>query len=250
MVSIWSWNFSFRFMFTLGHNMKSTSCYNFQPGSLETSGWRVKSVTELNEGDPPAAFRCPQLLHGPLQGQMLPCFQIALSHPGQLLNPKLPFWNSHIKPWHQRTEVFTTPWRHYVSQSRDFALLSSRVRLEAEAPAQPVSTCQGSTHLSSPWTSPVVQTVKRLPTMQRTWVQSLGQEGLLEKEVATLSSILAWKIPWMEEPGRLQSTELKRVRHDWATLLFKPYLECPFHEVFHYAICLLSPSALFCLLIF
>ena len=49
------------------------------------------------------------------------------------------------------------------------------------------------------------QMVKRLPTMLETWVQSLGQEDLLEKEMATHSSILAWKIPWMEEPGRLQS---------------------------------------------
>ena len=52
----------------------------------------------------------------------------------------------------------------------------------------------------------VAQTVKRLPTMQETRVQSLGQEDLLEKEMATYSSILAWKIPWMEEPG--DTTEL------------------------------------------
>ena len=60
----------------------------------------------------------------------------------------------------------------------------------------------------------VAQTVKRLPTMQETHVQSLGREDLLEKEMATHSSILAWKIPWMEEPGRLQSMGLQRVRHD------------------------------------
>ena len=48
----------------------------------------------------------------------------------------------------------------------------------------------------------VAQTVKCLPTMQETWVRSLGQEDLLEKEMATYSSTLAWKIPW-EEPGRL-----------------------------------------------
>ena len=56
--------------------------------------------------------------------------------------------------------------------------------------------------------------VKSLPAVQETWVQSLGQEDPLEKEMATQSSILAWKIPWMEEPGRLQSMELQRVRHD------------------------------------
>ena len=54
-------------------------------------------------------------------------------------------------------------------------------------------------------TSLMAQTVKRLPTMQETQVQSLGREDLLEKEMATHSSILAWKIPWMVEPGRLQS---------------------------------------------
>ena len=56
--------------------------------------------------------------------------------------------------------------------------------------------------------------VKRLPTMRETRVQSLGQEDLLEKEMATHSSILAWKIPWMEEPVRLQSMGSERVRHD------------------------------------
>ena len=65
-------------------------------------------------------------------------------------------------------------------------------------------------NLSSWW----LRRVKRLPTMQETWVQSLGQEDLLEKEMATHSSILAWKIPWMEEPGRIQSMGSQRVRHD------------------------------------
>ena len=55
--------------------------------------------------------------------------------------------------------------------------------------------------------------VKRLPTMQETGVQSLGQEDPLEKEMATHSSTLAWKIPWTEEPGSLQSMGLQRVRY-------------------------------------
>ena len=59
--------------------------------------------------------------------------------------------------------------------------------------------------------------VKCLPTVRKTQLQSLGQEDLLEKEMATLSSILAWKIPWTEESGRLQSMGSQRVRHDWAT---------------------------------
>ena len=60
----------------------------------------------------------------------------------------------------------------------------------------------------------VAQWVKRLPTMQETWVRSLGQKDPLEKEMATHSSILAWRIPWAEEPGGLQSTGLQRVRHN------------------------------------
>ena len=60
----------------------------------------------------------------------------------------------------------------------------------------------------------VAQTVKRLPTMQETRVRSLGQEDPLEKEMATHSSSLAWKIPWTEKRGRLQSMGLQRVGHE------------------------------------
>ena len=56
--------------------------------------------------------------------------------------------------------------------------------------------------------------VKHLPTMQETWVRSLGGEDALEKEIATHSSTLAWKIPWTKEPGRLQSMGSQRVGHD------------------------------------
>ena len=63
-------------------------------------------------------------------------------------------------------------------------------------------------------TSLVAQMVKHLPTIQETWVQYLGQEDLLEKEMATHSSLHAWKIPWMEEPGGLQSMGSQRVGHD------------------------------------
>ena len=63
-------------------------------------------------------------------------------------------------------------------------------------------------------TSLVAKMVKRLPTMRETWVQSLGQEVPLEKAMAPHSSILAWKIPWTEEPGRLQAMGLQRVGHD------------------------------------
>ena len=55
------------------------------------------------------------------------------------------------------------------------------------------------------WASLIAQSVKNLPAVQETWVQFLGWEDTLEKEKATHSSILAWKIPWTEDPGRLQS---------------------------------------------
>ena len=60
----------------------------------------------------------------------------------------------------------------------------------------------------------VAQRLKRLPAMRETWIQSLGREDPLEKAMAPHSSILAWRIPWTEEPGGLQSTGSRRVRHD------------------------------------
>ena len=65
----------------------------------------------------------------------------------------------------------------------------------------------------------VAQRLKRLPPMRETWVRSLGREDPLKKEMVTYSSILAWRIPWMEKPGRLQSTGSQRVGHDWVTSL-------------------------------
>ena len=60
----------------------------------------------------------------------------------------------------------------------------------------------------------MAQMVKSLPEIQKTWVRSLGQEDPLGKEMTTHSSILAWKIPWTDELGRLQSIGSQRVRHD------------------------------------
>ena len=68
-------------------------------------------------------------------------------------------------------------------------------------------------------TSLVAQLVKNRPAMRETWAASLGWEDPLEKGMATHSSILAWKIPWTEEPFGIQSMESQRVRHDWE---FKP----------------------------
>ena len=67
------------------------------------------------------------------------------------------------------------------------------------------------------WASQVVLVVKNLPAMQETWVRSLGCEDALEEEMVTHFSTLAWKIPWAEEPGGLQSMESERIRHNWAT---------------------------------
>ena len=64
------------------------------------------------------------------------------------------------------------------------------------------------------WEILVVQMVNNLPAMQETWIQSLGQEDPPEKGMATHSSILAWEIPWTEEPGGLQSMGSQRVGHD------------------------------------
>ena len=64
------------------------------------------------------------------------------------------------------------------------------------------------------WASLVAQIVKNLPTMQKTWSQSLSQEDPLQKGMATHSYILAWRIPWTELPGGLQSTGLQKVGHD------------------------------------
>ena len=72
----------------------------------------------------------------------------------------------------------------------------------------------------SDWASPVAQMVKTLPAVWETQVQSLGWEDPLEKGMATDSSILAWRIPWTEEPGGLQSTGSQRLGHDWATNTF------------------------------
>ena len=70
-----------------------------------------------------------------------------------------------------------------------------------------------------PLTSLVAQMVKHLPTIRETRLQSLGQQDLLEKEMATHSSILAWNIPWMKKPGRLQSMGSQRVGHDFTFIL-------------------------------
>ena len=76
------------------------------------------------------------------------------------------------------------------------------------------------------WASLVARRVKHLSALWETWVRSLGQEDLLEKEMASHSSLLAWKIPWMEEPGKLKSMGLQRVAHDSETSLLMKQAAC------------------------
>ena len=70
----------------------------------------------------------------------------------------------------------------------------------------------------------MAQVVKNSPAIWETWVRSLSQEDLLEAGMATHSSILAWRIPWAEEPGELQSLGSQRVGHDWATNTLSVFL--------------------------
>ena len=94
-------------------------------------------------------------------------------------------------------------YRNFISkyESRDTFVLGKEIIPHCMAP-------------SELWASLVAQTVKQLPAMWETRVRSLGGEDPLEKEMATHSSTLAWRIPWTEEPGRLQSTRWQRVGHD------------------------------------
>ena len=73
----------------------------------------------------------------------------------------------------------------------------------------------------------MVQSVKNLPAVQESQVRSLGWEDPLEKGMATHSNNLAWRIPWTEEPGGLQSTGSEKVRQDWVMFIFKLFTEIP-----------------------
>ena len=93
----------------------------------------------------------------------------------------------------------------------------------------------------------MAQTVKRLPTMLEIWVQTLGRGDLLEKEMATHSSLLAWKMPWMEEPGRLQSMGCKesdrteRLHFHFSLMEAKSSL-----KIFSYKYLILGGGVFFC----
>ena len=77
------------------------------------------------------------------------------------------------------------------------------------------------------WSSLVTQTVKNSPALQETWIRSLGWEDPLEKGMATHPSILAWTIPWTEEPGKLQCMGSQRVGHVDGSRFFQHKKKCP-----------------------
>ena len=92
--------------------------------------------------------------------------------------------------------------------------LAWRIPGTEEPSGLPSMGSQSRTRLKRLSSSSSTQMVKNLPAVQETWVQSLDQEDLLEKEMATHSSIHAWRIPWTEEPDRLQSMRKQRVGDD------------------------------------
>ena len=100
-------------------------------------------------------------------------------------------------------------WLDGITGSMDVSLSELR-----ELVIDRVSWCAAIHGVTKSRTSLVAQMVKRLCTMRETWVQSLGREDLLKKGMAPHSSTLAWKIPWTEEPGRLESIGSQRVGHD------------------------------------
>ena len=106
--------------------------------------------------------------------------------------------------------------------SREFQ--AKREKAHASTPAWALPTVFILEHLHALWVLlrdfPGAQMVKNLPAMLETWIPSLGQEDSLKKGMAIHSSILAWRIPWTEEPGRLQSMGSQWVRHDWTTITF------------------------------
>ena len=98
------------------------------------------------------------------------------------------------------------------SQPRDWTHISC-ISLHWQEDSLPLNT-------SVIWASLLAQVVKNLPAVQETWVWSLSQKDPLQKGMATYSSILAWRIPWTEEPGGLQSIGSQRFGHDWTTNTF------------------------------
>ena len=144
--------------------------------------WCHKPYLPPSYPGPLTSRGCP--LHPPL-GMLFPL-------PWDLVFPRIPGVHLHT---YTLPDAFPSPFSPWASPAWLFFLL-----VEISPSSTPVSL--------------VAQTVKNLPAMQEAWVRSLGQEDPLEEGMATHSSILAWRTPWTEEPGGLQSIGLQRVRHD------------------------------------
>ena len=132
--------------------------------------------------------------------------------------PKYWSFSFSISPYNEYSDWFPLGWTDWISlKSKGLSRVFSNTTVWKHLffCAQPSLWSNSHTH----GTSLVAQMVKHLLTMLETWIQSLVQEDLLEKEMATHSSILAWKIPRTEEPGRLQSIGSQRVGNDWETSL-------------------------------
>ena len=130
---------------------------------------------------------------------------------------RLPFWSHYLRlkmenSWSRKSGLFWVPFSFSLSWvfplPKHYCSLKPQIMLRLQ---QNWITLNNSGAL---WASLVVQKIKCLPTVWETWVQSLGQEDPLEKEMTIPSSILAWRIPCTDEPGGLQSMGWQRVRHD------------------------------------
>ena len=125
--------------------------------------------------------------------------------------------------WNWRNQP---PWLQAILQSyshQDSMVLAQREKYRSMDQSRKPR--DKSKHLWTPRLPWVAQRLKCLPAMCKTWVQSLGWEDSLEKEMATHSSILAWRIPWTEEPDRLQSMGSQRVGHDWALIMVYEFFD-------------------------
>ena len=128
----------------------------------------------------------------------------------------------------QSTDITGRIWRQAIGMA--LPALRGPLKVLSEIPNEKFQCNQLKGAYISNWDSLAAQMVKHLPTMWETRIWSLGWEDPLEKELATHSSILAWKIPWTEEPGRLESMGSQRVGHDWVTSLSLSYKQLHLYE--------------------
>ena len=180
-------------------------CWEVQDGFLPAPGWWCWWLAG-NLGWGCAVLTWPSLSGG-----------LSSSQPGAILPKRISSGRKRVNTLNGfRLGLESYQYMAWLLYSQDYILL-----VKASGQSQPSyqPTFKGKRnrpHLLKECASLVAQRVKNLPGMQETWVQSLDLGDPLEKELATHSSILAWRIPWTEEPSGLQSMGLQKVRHDWA----------------------------------